>query len=88
MSNVLVRGLPEKVRIRIQKMADGENLSVNQMLIQLIVTAINISEKQKRRDEREQEAFRRLDEFREEMYRKYGMFDDSAKLIREDRDSR
>jgi hypothetical protein len=88
MSNVLVRGLPENVHRRIQKMADEENLSVNQMLVQLVVMAIDVSEKQKRRDERERDAFRRLTQFREEMYRKYGMLDDSAKLIREDRNSR
>jgi hypothetical protein len=88
MSNVLVRGLPEKVHNRIQKLADEENLSVNQMLVQLIVSAVNGSEKEKQRDEREREAFRRLNEIREEIYRKHGLLDDSAKLIREDRDSR
>lgn len=88
MSNVLVRGLPENIHRKIQKMAEAGNLSVNQVMVRLLAEAVE-QEKEKKEDEgRHREAFRRLNELREEMYRKYGKQEDSTKIIREMREER
>ena len=39
MSNVLVRGLPLKVHRQIQRLAEEQNLSSNQLIIKLLVQA-------------------------------------------------
>ena len=75
MNTMLVRGIPPKIRREIQQMADAENLSVNQLLIRMIKEAVEASKKQKG-----------IEELREQIYRKYGLHEDSTKLIREDRD--
>ncbi len=88
MSDILVRGLPTRVHQKIQRLARRQNLSLNQAVLQLIATALEKAEKEKEEKERRKGAFGRLMKLREELYRKYGEFDDSTKLIREDRDSR
>lgn len=88
MGNVLVRGLPPRVHKEIQRFASAENLSTNQVLIRLITMAIEQMEREKEKREREEEAFRRIKGMREAIYRKRGLLDDSAKIIREFRDNR
>ena len=87
MSNVLVRGIPKRVHDRIQKLAQSKNLSVNQALIQLIEKAIEHLEEKDNQERERAEVFRRVEELRERLRREYGKFDDSTKLVREDRDS-
>jgi len=63
-------------------------VSINQALIQLITKAI---EERKDKEETEQERteiFERTRRLRDEIRKKYGTFDDSTKLIREDRNNR
>ncbi|OGW84459.1 MAG: hypothetical protein A3C35_02920 [Omnitrophica bacterium RIFCSPHIGHO2_02_FULL_46_11] len=88
MSDVLIRGISRPIHIRIQKFAQSRNLSVNQMLIELIERAVKNFEEVEEQEKSRQEAFERARRLREEIYRKYGKFDDSTKLIREDRDNR
>ena len=88
MSDVLVRGLPRTVHIKIQKLAASENLSVNQVFIRLIDQALRQKEGEESEEIRRAEAFERVRKLREKMHRLYGKQEDSAKLIREDRDSR
>ena len=88
MESMIIRGLPPKARFKIQRMARSENLSINQLVIRLLVGAIQQSEKEEEKGDGRTEAFRRLEEFREKMKKKYGRQEESWKLIREDRDSR
>ncbi len=88
MSDLLIRGLSPRVHQKIQKLAVSENLSVNQEVIRLIAMALEQAEKNRDIEERRAEAFRRIHEIREENFRKFGLSEDSTKLIREDRDSR
>ena len=88
MSDFLIRGIPPKVHREIQHMADDENLSVNQFLVRGIMEMVKKMGEQKAEKEKREEVFRRLEEIREKLQRKYGSFDDSTKLIREDRDNR
>ena len=88
MSNVLVRGLPRRVQERIQRYAHSQDLSVNQMLVRWIISMADHVENQEEKEEREKEAFRRIREIREEIRRKYGKQEDSAKLLKEIREER
>lgn len=88
MSDILIRGIPKPIHEEVQKWAADENLSVNQMLLNVIKNAVEKREQQKKSDKRQTEAFRRLQEFRERMYRKYGLQEDSTKIIRHFRDTR
>ncbi|HXV27923.1 MAG TPA: hypothetical protein VD913_03065, partial [bacterium] len=88
MSNLLIRGLQPRIRREIQKLAEAENLSINQEVLRLIAWALEQAEKQRVMEEERAEAFRRIREIREANFRKYGVTEDSTKLIREDRDSR
>ena len=88
MSNVLIRGLPEKAHQKIKRLAKQDNLSLNQAIVRLIVEALEELEKKREREDRRAEAFRRIEELREKIRREHGTFDESWKLIREDRDSR
>ena len=86
--NILVRGLSRKMHAKIQKLAKEEDLSVNQEVMRMLNIAIEKKEIQSMKRKKNSEAFKRLMELREELYKKYGMFEDSTHLIREDRDSR
>ena len=86
--SMIIRGLPPKTRFKIQRMARSENLSMNQMIVRLLLQAVAHSEREKDEKAIRSEAFRRLDEFRERRYRKYGKMEDSTKIIREFRDNR
>lgn len=88
MSNMLIRGIPPRVRREIQRLADREDLSVNQFLVRQLVEMVKNNRDQKAEEERRKDVFRRIEEIRERLYRKYGKMEDSTKLIREDRDSR
>lgn len=88
MSDMLIRGLPPTARRSIEEIAHEENLSLNQIVIRLIQEAIEQKRKAEEDEEQREKVFRRLDAIRERLHRKYGTFDDSTKLIREDRDSR
>jgi flagellar biosynthesis component FlhA len=88
MGNMLVRGLPERIRRRLESFAESQNLSLNQTLLRLIEAGLQKEETEKEKEERRKEAFRRIRELREEIYRKYGFQEDSAKIIRELRDER
>lgn len=88
MTNFLIRGIPVRLRQRILRFAWKRNLSANQLLLQIIDREIdrlegNVDEEKERAD-----AFRRLEAIRARLHEKYKKFDDSTKLIREDRDSR
>ena len=88
MRNILVRGVPAKVRLRLQRLARFQNASMNQALLELLAWALEEKEKQTEAEHEREEVFRRVDELRERLRKKYGKFEDSTKLIREDRDSR
>ncbi len=88
MSNILIRGLPPRLHKEIQRLAKEENLSVNQMLVRLIQEAVKQAEERREKVKRREQVFDRVMKLREEIYRTYGSFDDSTRLIREDRDSR
>lgn len=88
MSDILIRGIPSRVHHEIQRLAEMENLSLNQFLVRQLVVMVKRNGEKEAEEERRKDVFRRIDELREELYRKYGRFDDSTKLIREDRDSR
>lgn len=88
MADIILRGLAKQTHSKIQRMARSENLSMNQMVARLLLKAIAVTEKEREKEKERTDVFRRIDELRERMYHKYGLFEDSAKLIREDRDSR
>ncbi len=87
MSDILIRGLPPSTKREMEKVAREENLSVNQVAIRLLRQALAEGRKAEDEEKRRGDWFRRLNEFREELHRKYGKFDDSTKLIREDRET-
>ena len=86
--NILVRGVPQKYKSRIQRIAQSKNLSVNQVVVQYVIRGIENERERENGDSRQQEAIRRLREIREEIYKKYGLSTDSTQIIREARDSR
>lgn len=88
MKNLLIRGVAKKIHVWVWHMSAVEQYSVNRYYSRLLDRLIESEENQKGERERIQEAFRRIDEIREEIYRKYGTLEDSTPLIREDRDSR
>ena len=88
MADILIRGVPPRMRREIQRKAESRNLSVNQLLLHMIKTTLEQEENEKEKKARQKEAFRRLNELREEIHRKYGLSDDSTKIIREFRDRR
>ena len=88
MRNVLIRGLPDKIHNRIQKLADKRNASVNQVLVQLVIRSLkDVQEREDKEAERDK-IFKRIHELREAHYRKYGKSEDSAKMVREMREER
>lgn len=88
MGDILIRGVPRQTRSRIQRKAESQNLSMNQFLLRFIQENLREEETEEEKRRRHEEAFRRMDEIRGRLRRKYGRFDDSTKLIREDRESR
>lgn len=87
MSDVLIRGIPAWVHQRLQRKAEAENLSVNQLLIRVIQEDLEQEKKNIEKEKRDKETFRRMRAIRERLRQKYGRMSDSTKLIREDRES-
>lgn len=85
--NALIRGLPDKTHREIRKIAHIENLSTNQVFVQAVVFFLKKRKEEEEKDREQKKVFQRIREHREKMYLKYGLSSDSAKLIREDRDS-
>ena len=82
MAQIVVRGINDQTMRRFKERAKKLGKSAEQAVRDLIEDAA-------REDGEVSDWFRRINEFREEMYRKYGdQGIDSAMLIREDRDSR
>jgi len=88
MADILIRGIPLRVRHEIQRLAARKNLSVNQFLVERIMEMVKKNGDQEVEEERRKKAFRRIREIREELYRKFGLQDDSTKIIRHFRDTR
>lgn len=88
MKNLLVRGLPDKICREIERMANDENLSLNQVMVRLITLAIEEAGKKREQAKELTQAFVRISEIREAIYRRHGISEDSTKLIREFRDKR
>ena len=88
MSNFLLRGISIRLRHRIQKLSLKRNLSANQLLLEIIDREIERMEGNVNQEKQRAAAFRRMEELREELRRKYGKQEDSAKLIRQMRDDR
>jgi len=88
MRNVLVRGLPEEVHRQFEKIAESQNLSVNQLMVRLLIEGMKRSKAEEEKRKEWGEAIQRLKEIREENYRKYGKQEESWKLIREAREER
>jgi hypothetical protein len=88
MCNIIVRGISERVRSKIQRIASVKNLSMNQILVQVINQLADEEGKEKEELQRHREAVKRLKELREKTYKKYGLSTDSTQIIRESRDAR
>lgn len=88
MSDILIRGVPQRIHQEIQKKAASQNLSVNQLLIQIIKADLERGESEREKGVRRSEAFHRIEKLREEILRQYGPQEDSTKIIREFRDKR
>ena len=88
MSALLIRGLAPQVHRQIQRLAKKENLSLNQAMLQLLKTALELKEEKDEEEQRRNGVFERIEKLRAEISKKYGKFDDSTKLIRKERDSR
>jgi len=88
MSDLLIRGLSPRTKKEMEEMAREEDLSLNQLAVRLLRQAIDQQNEKEEEEQRHREAFRRLEELRQRIQKKYGKFDESWKLIREDRDSR
>jgi plasmid stability protein len=82
MAQMIVRGIDDEVMRRFKERAKKQGKSAEQAVRELI-------EKAAEEEYVQSGWFRRAEEFREQMRRKYGdQGIDSAELIREDRDSR
>lgn len=88
MSDILVRGIPRSLHVVIQKYAKDHGLSVNQLLVQWINSTAERVETDQEKEQRQQEAFKRIGEIREEIRKKYGKQEDSVKIIHEMREER
>lgn len=88
MGDLLLRGLSSQVKREIKKMAIQEQLSMNQATLQLILWALKKKTEEEEQRKEQGAVMERIRELREEIYKKYGMMDDSTKIIRKMRDSR
>lgn len=88
MANVLIRGVPELVHKQIEKIAKKEDLSVNQMMVQILRDWVKQEAERRRKDEDRLDVFLRIEQLREKIRKEYGVQEDSWKLIREARDER
>jgi len=86
--NILVRDMPDGVHQKIREFATRQNISVNQVLLRMIREEMDRWQREKKEKEHREKAFQRIQKRREEIRRKYGLQEDSTKMIREFRDSR
>jgi hypothetical protein len=86
MINLLIRGLPINTKLALVRMASKRNLSVNQLVIEILMDTIRKREEEGKRDKKKQmKLSREIDKLRERLHRKYGPQEEAWKLIREDR---
>ena len=85
---VLVRGLPETIHRKIQRIARSKNLSTNQVFVEAVVFYLKKKAEEEIQERERKQVFQRIRDHRQRMYLKYGLSSDSTKMIREDRDSR
>ena len=82
MSDLLIRGLPERARLQLQRLAKSRNLSINQITLEIFMDALKEYETEEERWRRHDEAVKKIDAFREAHFKKYGLQEDSVKIIR------
>ncbi|GEM_PF-2193665 len=88
MANVLIRGIPETVHRQIEKIAKEDDLSVNQMMVQILRTWVKQEAEKRKKSEDQLDVYQRIEKLREKIRQKYGVQEDSWKLIREAREER
>ena len=86
--NMLIRGLPESLHRKIQRMAKSHNTSVNKIALRFMAHGVLTQEQIREKQDRDDDLYRRIDEFREGMRKKYGIQPDSAEIVRRLRDER
>lgn len=90
--NVLVRGVPDELYERIQKLAHDQNLSINQTMLQLIDFSLDQIGRDEKREKQHKEACKRIRELHQEVYqarrKSSAPEEDSVKIIRRFRDTR
>ena len=88
MKNILIRGISREFKHSLERFVSSGNLSMNQTIVKVLISGIQRHQRKKEEKRCREEAIRRIDEIREEIYQKHGWLDDSTKYIRQDRDSR
>ena len=86
MSALLIRGLSVQDRRKLQKMAESQNVSMNQWLVRLIHSEFHKAETEAEKEAEHKAAFRRIRELQREVAKKYPFQEDSTLLIRQMRD--
>jgi plasmid stability protein len=86
--NILIRNFPEKIHRKIKSRALANKRSFNQEILSFYLDHLGCLENNEERKQKHEEAFRRLDELREKIRKKYGRTEDSTKIIRHFRDTR
>lgn len=86
--DILIRDFPDKLKKELKRIAKEENLSLNRLILKAIKYGLDKKEEELRESKERNKVFENIRVIRERLQAKYGKFDDSAKLIREDRDSR
>ena len=86
MRTILIRGIPPDTHRQLQKLAEEVGVSFNQMIIRIIKEQVKLEQNKKEDEKRREKAFRRLDEIRKKIHRKYGPQEDSTFIIRKFRD--
>lgn len=87
MGDILIRGISFKLKQALKRLAQQRDVSMNQMLVNILRQEIDRQDKSIDEETRRKEACRRLGEFREKMIQKYGIQHNSTKVIREFRDN-
>ncbi len=88
MGDLLIRGVSVRVKQKLRRMAMKRHMSVNRILLEQLDKWEEYEDQDKTADEKQAEAIKRLNEIRQETYKKYGLSNIAVKYIREGRDSR
>lgn len=88
MANMLIRKVSTSVHHVIKKNTSKNYLSMNQGMIFFMIAIMKQLQKEREECRKHQRAFEQMEKIRKELFETYGTFDDSTKLIREDRDKR